>query len=422
MKNELFGKPLTYYEENHCINTVTEIAQQPAVWRELADTMMQRKEEISVFMDEVLSVPDLRIVTTGAGSSAFVGETFLYMLAGEMGIRTENVHTTDIISAPDETLFDVPTLLISYARSGESPESIAAIRFAQKRVKNLYNIVIVCDKNSSLAKCGYETEQSLVLNLPEKTCDKGFAMTSSVSCMSIATWCLFHYKEMEEYTGYVRVLAEAMDSQIGGLADRAGAIAENDYRRLIWLGTGALKGLSREASIKSMELSDGYVHAGYDAPTGFRHGPKTVINDETLTIHFISNKEYSRKYDADLANEIIREKQKNLVVTVKPDFAKDEITGEDYEVVYQIPKELPENSEMGSYIFSLVFTQLLSMKKSLDRDTRPITRVRRVMSTGSYRESLFTRFKNRFPCFRKCNRSENASIMHGTVTRKGYKE
>lgn len=367
MKNELFGKPLTYYEENHCINTVTEIAQQPAVWRELADTMMQRKEEISVFMDEVLSVPDLRIVTTGAGSSAFVGETFLYMLAGEMGIRTENVHTTDIISAPDETLFDVPTLLISYARSGESPESIAAIRFAQKRVKNLYNIVIVCDKNSSLAKCGYETEQSMVLNLPEKTCDKGFAMTSSVSCMSIATWCLFHYKEMEEYTGYVRVLAEAMDSQIGGLADRAGAIAENDYRRLIWLGTGALKGLSREASIKSMELSDGYVHAGYDAPTGFRHGPKTVINDETLTIHFISNKEYSRKYDADLANEIIREKQKNLVVTVKPDFAKDEITGEDYEVVYQIPKELPENSEMGSYIFSLVFTQLLSMKKSLDK-------------------------------------------------------
>lgn len=367
MKNELFGKPLTYYEENHCINTVTEIAQQPAVWRELADTMMQRKEEISVFMDEVLSVPDLRIVTTGAGSSAFVGETFLYMLAGEMGIRTENVHTTDIISAPDETLFDVPTLLISYARSGESPESIAAIRFAQKRVKNLYNIVIVCDKNSSLAKCGYETEQSLVLNLPEKTCDKGFAMTSSVSCMSIATWCLFHYKEMEEYTGYVRVLAEAMDSQIGGLADRAGAIAENDYRRLIWLGTGALKGLSREASIKSMELSDGYVHAGYDAPTGFRHGPKTVINDETLTIHFISNKEYSRKYDADLANEIIREKQKNLVVTVKPDFAKDEITGEDYEVVYHIPKELPENSEMGSYIFSLVFTQLLSMKKSLDK-------------------------------------------------------
>ena len=69
MKNELFGKPLTYYEENHCIHTVTEIAQQPEAWRQLADTLMQRKDEISAFMDQVMSVPNLRIVTTGAGTS-----------------------------------------------------------------------------------------------------------------------------------------------------------------------------------------------------------------------------------------------------------------------------------------------------------------------------------------------------------------
>lgn len=367
MKTELFGKPMTYYEEHSCINTVTEIAQQPEVWNTLADELVERKEEITAFMDKVLAEKDLRIVTTGAGSSAFVGETFLYMLAAEMGIRTENVHTTDIISAPDATLFDVPTLLISYARSGESPESIAAVQFAKKRVKKLYNIVIVCDKDSSLARCGYEMEDSLVLDLPKETCDKGFAMTSSVSCMSIATWCVFHYKEMETYVGYVRAMAKAMEAQIDSLADMAGRIAENDYRRIIWLGTGSLKGLSREASIKSMELSDGYVHAGYDAPTGFRHGPKTVINDETLTVHFISNQEYSRKYDTDLANELIREKQKNLVVTVKPEETKGEITGEDYEVVYRIPEELPKDSEMGAYIFSLVFSQLLSMKKSLDK-------------------------------------------------------
>lgn len=367
MKNEFFGKPITYYEEHSCINTVTEIDQQPEVWKELADKLVERKDEIAAFMDEVLAEQGLRIVTTGAGSSAFVGETFLYMLASEMGIRTENVHTTDIISAPDATLFDVPTLLISYARSGESPESIAAVRFAEKKIQKLYNIVIVCDKNSSLAKCGYSMKNSLVLDLPEKTCDKGFAMTSSVSCMSIATWCLFHYKEMEKYTGYVKAMAEAMAVQMGNLAMKAREVAENDYRRIIWLGTGSLKGLSREASIKSMELSDGYVHAGYDAPTGFRHGPKTVINDETLTVHFISNQDYSRKYDTDLANELIREKQKNLVVTVKPQETAGEITGEDYEVTYQIPVELPKDSEMGAYIFSLVFSQLLSMMKSLDK-------------------------------------------------------
>lgn len=367
MKNEMFGKPKSYYEEKSCIHTAAEIVQQPESWNRLADSLLERKEEITAFMDEVMAIEDLRIVTTGAGSSAFVGETFLYMLAGEMGLRTENVHTTDIISAPDETLFDVPTLLISYARSGESPESIAAVRFAEKKIKNLYNVVIVCDKNSSLAKCGYNMKKSLVLALPQETCDKGFAMTSSVSCMSFATWCLFHYKELDKYTGYMRIFAEAMAAQMDMLADKAGEIAKNDYRRIIWLGTGALKGLSREASIKSMELSNGYVHAGYDAPTGFRHGPKTVINDETLTVHFISNQEYSRKYDTDLANELIREKQKNLVVTVKPEDTKGEITGEDCEVTYRIPEGVPVKSEMGAYIFCLVFSQLLSMQKSLEK-------------------------------------------------------
>lgn len=367
MKKELFNRPIAYYEQNNCINTAVEIDQQPEVWNLLADSLMERKEEITAFMDEVTAVKDLRIVTTGAGSSAFVGETFLYMLASEMGIRTENIHTTDIISAPDATLFDVPTLLISYARSGESPESMAAVRFAQKRIKNLYNIIIVCDRDSSLAKCGYETKHSLVMDMPQKTCDKGFAMTSSVSCMSIATWCLFHYKELEKYTKYVRAMSKAMAAQMDSLADEAGKIAENDYRRIIWLGTGALKGLSREASIKSMELSDGYVHAGYDAPTGFRHGPKTVINEDTLTVHFISNQEYSRKYDVDLANEIIKERQHNLVVTVQPEEVENEIQGEDYKVTYEIPEELPKDSEMGAYIFSLVFSQLLSMKKSLNK-------------------------------------------------------
>lgn len=367
MKETLFGRPMTYYKEHSCTNTVTEIDQQPRLWRMLADTLDARKEEITAFMEEVMAVKDLRIVTTGAGSSAFIGETFQFLLVSELGIRTENIHTTDIISAPDSVLMDVPTLLISYARSGESPESTAAVRFAQKRIKNLYHIIIVCDKDSSLAKCGYGTEHSIVLDMPPESCDKGFAMTSSVSCMSLATWCLFHYREMERYTGYVRILAASMEQQKDGLAEAARQIASYDYRRIIWLGTGALKGLTREAAVKSMELSNGYVHAGYDGTIAFRHGPKTVINDETLTIHFLSNQDYSLKYDIDLANEVARERGKNKVVTVAAKQAADQVKETDYEVTYEIPAELPKDSEFGAYLFDLVFSQMLSMEKSLEK-------------------------------------------------------
>lgn len=365
MKEALFGKPSSYYEAHSCIHTAREINQQPESWRTLAKDLAARKEEITAFMEQALGERNLRIVTTGAGSSAFVGESMQYLLANEMGIHTENVHSTDIISMPDSTLFEAPTLLISYARSGESPESMAAIRFARKRIQTLYNVIIVCDKNSSLAKLGYSMERTLVLCMPPETCDKGFAMTSSVSSMALATWCLFHYKELEIYAEYVNCLAGSTAKELEELADKAEEIAGFDYRRIIWLGTGALKGLAREACVKSMELTDGYVHAGYDAPTGFRHGPKTVVNDGTLTVHFMSNQPYSLKYDVDFVNEMIGEKSGNRIAVVRPRGQKEDTAGEDYLVTYELPEELPVGSEMGAYMKCLVFSQLLSMKKSL---------------------------------------------------------
>lgn len=366
MSKMIFNKTAEYFEERKCIYTAEEIAQQPSAWKKMVKELLQKTGEIESFLEEVMKEKELRIIMTGAGSSAFIGETMQYLLAGEMGIRTENIHTTDIISAPDETLFDVPTLLISYARSGESPESVAAIEFAEKKLQKVWHIIIVCNDTSTLAKTGKEKENALVLAMPRETCDRGFAMTSSVSSMALATWCVFHYKELPLYAEYVNMLADSVDKQMDLFYESAETIAKVPYRRIIWLGSGALRGLAREACVKSMELTDGYVHAGYDAATGFRHGPKTVVNEETLTVHFISENPYTRKYDIDLLREMIREKGKNTIVSVKEQAVKNEVSGEDYEVVYEKPAEVP--SVMGSYMLSLVFAQLLAMHKSLNQN------------------------------------------------------
>lgn len=365
MKEKIFGRTEQYYKECGCIHTASEIHSQPDLWRETAEMLWQKREDIISFMEQVNSIENLRIVAAGAGSSAFIGEAMQYLLGREMKVRMEHIHTTDMISAADSVLFDVPTLLISYGRSGESPESAAAIEFAEKRIGTIYHIIVVCDENSRLARYGKERENALLLVMPEGSCDKGFAMTSSVSCMSLATWGLFHYKELDTYTDYIRALADSAENEIESVAAGAEQVAAMPYRRLIWLGTGALKGLAREAAVKSMELSDGYVHAGYDAPMGFRHGPKTVINDETVTIHFLSNQKQSLCYDLDLAEEVIREKEGNLVVVVGESESVDQIRGADYKVGFTLPEILPGTSEMGVYIKCLLFAQLLSMKKSL---------------------------------------------------------
>ena len=368
MEKTLLGRTEEYYIRRSAVHTVTEILQQPALWRRLADVLCGREEEIHTFMEEVMAVEHLRIVFTGAGSSAFVGESMQCLLANEMGILSETIHTTDFISMPDSTYADVPTLLISYARSGESPESCATIRFAEKKISRLYQVIIVCDKNSSLARLGYASKNTLVLDMPPEACDQGFAMTSSVSCMALATWCLFHHGQISVYADHIRALADSAERDMEQLDKKAFEIAQKDYRRLIWLGTGAMRGLAREGAVKSMELTNGCVHAGYDAATGFRHGPKTVINDETLTVHFLSNQPYSLQYDVDLARELVEEKKKNLVAVVTGSAHGGMIPGADYEVTYEIPESLPANSEMGAYIKGLLFVQLLSLEKSLEKN------------------------------------------------------
>jgi tagatose-6-phosphate ketose/aldose isomerase len=47
--------------------------------------------------------------------------------------------------------------------------------------------------------------------------------------------------------------------------------------------------------------------ATYDSPLGFRHGPKTIVNDRTLVVVFLSNDAYTRRYDLDLLEEIRRD-------------------------------------------------------------------------------------------------------------------
>ena len=81
--------------------TAKEIQNQPEVWKKLAQTLRQRQGELREFMDRVMAVKGLRVIFTGAGSSAFIGESMSMMLMQELGIRSETHHTTDIVATPE---------------------------------------------------------------------------------------------------------------------------------------------------------------------------------------------------------------------------------------------------------------------------------------------------------------------------------
>lgn len=345
--------------------TAEEIENQPVIWKKLAAYLRENLDDLKTFMDRVMKVKDLRIIFTGAGSSAFIGESMSMMLMQEYGIRSEVHHTTDIVATPEAIFCDVPTLLVSYSRSGSSPESCAAIQIAQKHVKQLYNLVLVCNNDSALSRLPMDEEKTCVVHIPQEACDQGFAMTCSVSCMSLATWCLFSAEKMAQHIDYIPSLADSVSAQMSSFQKTAAEVAAWDYRRIVYLGFGALRGLAREGAVKSQELTNGFVCAMFDTPTGFRHGPKTVLNDETLTVVITSPLENAGLYDLDMIHELTSQKVKNRVAVVADEKRGYDLSDTDYACIYSTPG-IYERLEIDAYIYSLMFLQLLSFEKSYD--------------------------------------------------------
>jgi tagatose-6-phosphate ketose/aldose isomerase len=295
--------------------TAREIAQQPAVWREVSNMVASRREDVDAFLRPLLEIPDLRVVLTGAGTSAFAGEILAPALSRRMGRRVDAVATTDIVSNPEEYFADDrPTLLVSFARSGNSPESVAATEFADRSLAQCHHLVLTCDKSGRLYEKHARSTRSFVLLMPEATNDQGFAMTSSFTSMILAAWLVLDtVADPEELVGR---LAKAAEGILATRREEIQHLASSGYERVVYLGSGPLKGLAHESSLKLLELTAGEIVTYFESALGFRHGPKSILDDRTLAVCYISGDPYARKYDLDLLAELKRSMRPGSVIAV----------------------------------------------------------------------------------------------------------
>src|SRR5690606_12162169 len=81
-------------------------------------------------------------------------------------------------------------------------------------------------------------------------------------------------------------------------------VANLDFKRAIFLGSGPLLGTALESHLKLLELTDGKVVCKHDSYLGFRHGPKAIIDDTTLLVYLLSNNPYVQQYEADLITAV----------------------------------------------------------------------------------------------------------------------
>ena len=299
--------------------TATEIHQQPSTWEKTIEQVRSRAEEIQSFINKVIHQEDYDVILTGAGTSEFVGNALYSYLNRKLNYKVKSYATTDLTATPENYVSaHKPTLLISYGRSGDSPESIGAIQSVEAVNDDLYHLFITCNKDGALSKrANTEGDRCLAINLTPETLDKSFAMTSSFTNMYLATVLCFNLDHFDETVAAVNDVIGAakqlVEEDWPTIKEFDGAF---DYGRIVYLGTNTLKGIAQESALKMLELNAGKIVTMYDTPLGFRHGPKSIIDNTTLTVLYLSDGEYQRQYELDLLKEMSGQRKENRIMVV----------------------------------------------------------------------------------------------------------
>lgn len=327
--------------------THSEIFDQPAAWLTTLERVRTSGEAGRYDADAP--------VITGAGSSAC---TSAAIAAAWPDAR--DIATTDLLMSAHTGLpstLDGAGLLISIARSGDSPESVGVVERLQRLRPAVRHVAITCNPHGKLAAL----PGVRVVSLDPATYDRSLAATNSVTNLMLAGLLLRHLPQLAAVlpavSAHVRALLPALDASAQGIVAR-GAVS-----RVAVLAPPALNGAAREACLKILEMTDGRVMAMPETVLGLRHGPMTFLRDDTLVLCLLSTDPLIRRYEEDLLAELRTKRLGRIVgitATVVPGLLD-----------YAIPASAPDLPDALRAPFELVFPQLLAYHLSLQLGLNP---------------------------------------------------
>lgn len=304
-------------------NTSLEISSQPELWKKTYQTIQNQKGRIINFLNLVYSQKGINIILTGAGTSAFIGDSLQGPFQKNTGILTRSISSTTLVTHPELFLQkNTPTLLISFARSGDSPESIAVLNLVHKICSDDYHLIISCNPRGKLVT-DTMVPKRLVILLPEESNDKGLAMTGSFTSLLLSGILISRITQLDMLKPHVDRLISYGENILRNYSEKLRKVASLKFNRAVFLGSGPLLGIARESHLKLQELTNGRIICKNDSYLGFRHGPKSVINKETIVIYLFSNNKYVEQFEDDLVKEICRQELAMYTIGVFEETKKD---------------------------------------------------------------------------------------------------
>jgi tagatose-6-phosphate ketose/aldose isomerase len=346
--------------------TAGEIAGQPELWMKIYRQAIDNRATISSFLAAAL--PDIsRILLTGAGTSAYIGLNLHGIFSRSLGVHTDAVATTDLVSHPGDYFFRNETImLVSFARSGNSPESTAVVELADQLCKKCYHLIVTCDPDGKLGNWQTASPRLLIV-LPPEANDKSLAMTGSYSGMLLFGLLITHLRELDNLAPRIEILRRYGKKILSQYAPKLKEIANMDFKRVVFLGSGSLYGTATESNLKLQELTDGRIICKNHSYLGFRHGPKAVTDEDTLVVFILSNDPFVMKYEHDLILSMKKGKKPLFTIGI----FENEAPGLHFDLEIKLSDSVSQLDEEMLAVCDILPAQLLGLYKSIALGLNP---------------------------------------------------
>jgi|SRR5208337_2080105 len=361
---ELLSKTPEEQQQSGYFHTLSEICRQPQTWRETCELMIESAATVNACLHEAKS-----LIFTGSGSSEYAGDCVCASVQAELGIDCRVISGGDLLTERTEALpVCRPRVMVSLARSGDSPESAGALSLMLELDPEMRHLVLTCNRTGALAQTYRNHTQATVITLGDDTNDQSLVMTSSFTNLIVAARFLGLVTYPETYRAICYQAASIATDVFSSQFDTLAQVAESGFKRVVYLGTGARYGAAREAALKMLEMTAGRVTSLYENYLGLRHGPMSYLDSNTLVVCFISSDQTTRSYETDLLREL-DQKRLGLRKLIVGEAIPTDVTRQDDVVVEW--HGLKQLDDRDAVLVDVVVAQLLAFFRCMQEGLHP---------------------------------------------------
>ena len=345
-------------------HTLREICQQPATWMHTAKLMQESAREISPLLKGISS-----LILSGSGSSEFAGDCVRMVLQKELAIDVQSIAGGTLLTHRTSAVpVGRPGLMVSIARSGDSPESVGALELMLKTEPEFRHLVLTCNRQGSLANSFRTDPRVTVITLDEATNDRSLVMTSSFTNLVTAARFLGLVDESGRYQSICDDLSRAAAGLLRNHFGIVAAAGKASFRRVLFLGSGSRFAAAREAALKMVEMTAGRVTTSCESYLGLRHGPMSAVNDETLIVGFLSSEPQARAYESDVLRELAQKELGLFRVIAGKDVPSELVRPGDVLIPYDGGDELKDDNVT---VLDAIVGQILGFSRCLHEGLQP---------------------------------------------------